>query len=87
MSDTGEEYVIQDFKAFYSEKGIRMNKTVLGIVEQNDIAERKKRILNERAKSMKIHSELPKYFWTEAVHTSAYLINKGASVCLYVYKP
>ena len=31
---------------------------------------------------MRIHSELPKTFWADAVNTAAYLINKGSSIPL-----
>lgn len=81
-SDNGGEYDSQEFKAFCSENGIRMIKTVPGTPEQNGVAERMNRTLNERARSMRIHSGLPKYFWAEAVNTTAYLINRGPSVPL-----
>ena len=38
--------------------------------------------LNERARSMRIHSGLLKTFWADAVNTAAYLINRGSSVPL-----
>ncbi|XP_059664229.1 early nodulin-like protein 18 [Cornus florida] len=40
------------------------------------------RTLTERARSMRIHSGLPKQFWAEAVNTTSYLINRGPSVPL-----
>nr|KYP54466.1 Retrovirus-related Pol polyprotein from transposon TNT 1-94 [Cajanus cajan] len=38
------------------------------------------RTLNERAKSMRIHAELPKTLWADAMSTTAYVINRGPSV-------
>ena len=38
------------------------------------------RTLNERARSMRLHAELPKTFWADVVSTAAYLINRGPSV-------
>ena len=38
------------------------------------------RILNERARSMRLHAGLPKTLWADAVNTAAYLINRGPSV-------
>lgn len=40
------------------------------------------RILNERAKSMRLHAGLLKTFWADAVSTTTYLINRGPSVSL-----
>ena len=38
--------------------------------------------LNEHARSMRIHSGLPKTLWADAVSIAAYLINRGPSVPL-----
>ncbi|RVX10708.1 Retrovirus-related Pol polyprotein from transposon TNT 1-94 [Vitis vinifera] len=48
--------------------------------QQNGVAERMNRTLNERARSMRLHVGLPKTFWADAVSTTAYLINRGPSV-------
>ncbi|KAL8112467.1 hypothetical protein AgCh_019972 [Apium graveolens] len=47
--------------------------------QQNGVAERMNRTLNERAKSMRLPAGLPKMFWADAVSTTAYLINRGPS--------
>ena len=57
-----------------------MEKTNPGTPQQNGVAERINRILNERARSMRLHAKLPKTFWADAVSTAAYLINRGPSV-------
>ena len=59
-----------------------MIKTIPGTPEQNGVAERMNRTLNERARCMRIQSGLPKAFWAEAINTAAYLINRGPSVPL-----
>ena len=59
-----------------------MIKTVPGTPEQNGVAERMNRTLNERARCMRIQSGLPKMFWADAINTAAYLINRGPSVPL-----
>jgi hypothetical protein len=59
-----------------------MEKTILGMPQQNGVVERMNRTLNERARSMRLHAGLPKTFWADAVSTAAYLINKGPSVPL-----
>ena len=52
-----------------------MEKTILGTLQQNGVAERMNKTLNERARSMKLHAGLQKTFWADAVSTTAYLIN------------
>ncbi|RVW41057.1 Retrovirus-related Pol polyprotein from transposon TNT 1-94 [Vitis vinifera] len=63
-----------------SRKGIRMEKTIPGTPQQNGVAERMNRTLNESARSMRLHVGLPKTFWADAVSTVAYLINRRPSV-------
>ncbi|KAG6763289.1 hypothetical protein POTOM_030703 [Populus tomentosa] len=40
------------------------------------------RTINERARSMRLHSGLPQTLWADIVHTAVYLINRGPSVPL-----
>ncbi|KAL8092162.1 hypothetical protein AgCh_034456 [Apium graveolens] len=79
MSDNGGEYSSDEFKSYCTEFGIRMIKTIPETPQQNGVAERMNRTLNERAKSMRLHTEFPKMFWPDAVSTAAYLINRGPS--------
>ena len=67
-------------KCLRSDNGIKMEKTIPGTPQQNGMAERMNRTLNERARSMRLHAGLPKTFWADAVSTAAYLINRGPSV-------
>jgi hypothetical protein len=46
------------------------------------MAEHMNMILNERARSMRLHAGLPKTFWADVVSTAAYLINRGPLVPL-----
>ena len=78
-SDNGGEYNKTEFIDYCAEHGIRMLKTVPDTPQQNGVAERMNRTLNERAKSMRLHAGLPKMFWADAVNTAAYLINRGPS--------
>ncbi|GJS01013.1 putative reverse transcriptase domain-containing protein [Tanacetum coccineum] len=45
--------------------------------EQNGVAERKNRTLIEAARTMLANSKLPTMFWTKAVNTACYVLNKG----------
>lgn len=81
-SDNGGEYELAEFKKYCADNGIRMEKTVRGTPQQNGVAERMNRTLNERARCMRLKCGLPKMFWAEAVNTAAFLINRGPSVAL-----
>ena len=76
------EYEDTRFKQFCYEHGIKMQRIVSGMPQQNGVAERMNRTLTERARSIRIQSGLPKQFWVEAINTTAYLINRGPSVPL-----
>ncbi|RVX01092.1 Retrovirus-related Pol polyprotein from transposon TNT 1-94 [Vitis vinifera] len=79
-SDNGEEYIDGGFSEYCVAQGIRMEKTIPGTPQQNSVAKRMNRTLNERARSMRLHAGLPKTFWADAVSTAAYLINQGPSI-------
>ncbi|KAL5849218.1 hypothetical protein ACOSQ4_007231 [Xanthoceras sorbifolium] len=81
-SDNGGEYRDSRFREFCANSGIKMEKTVPMTPQQNGVAERMNRTLNERSRSMRLHAGLPKMLWAEAVNTAAYLINRGPSVPL-----
>ncbi|KAE8725120.1 Polyadenylate-binding protein 7 [Hibiscus syriacus] len=81
-SDNGGEYRDNRFRDFCANNGIKMETTVPITPQQNGVAERMNRTLNERARSMRIHAGLPKFLWAEAINTAAYLINRGPSVPL-----
>ncbi|KAD7116805.1 hypothetical protein E3N88_04073 [Mikania micrantha] len=81
-SDNGGEYISTEFVNYCADRGIKMIKTVPRTSQQNGIAERMNRTINERARSMRLNAGLPKTFWANAVNTAAYLINRGPSVPL-----
>ena len=78
-SDNGGEYIDGRFSEYCTTQGIRMEKTIPRTPQQNGVAERMNRTLNERARSMRLHAGLPKTFWADAVSTATYLINSGPS--------
>ena len=59
-----------------------MEKIIPGTPQQNGIAECMNKTINEQAKSMRLHSGLPKMFWADAVNIAVYLTNRGPSVPL-----
>nr|GEY42813.1 putative ribonuclease H-like domain, GAG-pre-integrase domain protein [Tanacetum cinerariifolium] len=76
------EYSSRVFIEYCAENEIRMLKIVLEIPQQNDVAERMNRTLNESEKSLRLHAGLPNMFWEDLVATTAYLINHGPTVPL-----
>ena len=76
-SDNGGEYIDGGFSEYCAAQGIRMKKTIPGTSQQNGVAERMNRTLNERVRSIRLHAGLPKTFWTNAVSIAVYLINRG----------
>ena len=61
-SDNGGEYIDGGFSEYCAVQGIRMEKTIPRTPQQNGVAKRMNRILNEHARSMRLHAGLPKTF-------------------------
>ena len=61
-SNNGGKYIDGGFSEYCAAHGIRMEKTILRTSQQNGVAERMNRTLNERARSMRLHTRLPKTF-------------------------
>ena len=59
-SDNEGEYIDGRFSEYYATHGIKMEKTILGTPQQNGVAECMNRILNECARSMRLHARLSK---------------------------
>ena len=78
--DNGGEYIDEVFSEYCAAQGIRMEKTILGTPQQNGMAERMNRTLNEHAKSMRLHAGLPKTFYSCAQpHHSAVVSQEWSS--------
>jgi hypothetical protein len=81
-SDNGREYMTNALMEHFEKQGIQMECTVPYTPEQNGVAERLNRTIVEKARCMLLSSNLPKSFWTEAVTTAAFLINRSPPVAL-----
>ena len=80
MSDNGGEHEDVNIKKYYAENRITMEKNILKKPQQNSFPKMMNRTLNERARSMRLHTRLPNIFYADVVNTIAYLINRGPSV-------
>ncbi|GJU66069.1 putative ribonuclease H-like domain-containing protein [Tanacetum coccineum] len=58
------------------QKGIKRDYSNARTPQQNGVAERKNRTLIEAARTMLADSKLPTMFWTEAVRTACYVLNR-----------
>ena len=62
LSDNRGEHTSNEFKSYYSEKGIRHEKTIPGTPQQNGVVERMNRIIVEKIRCMLRMDNLPKSF-------------------------
>ncbi|RVW76161.1 Retrovirus-related Pol polyprotein from transposon TNT 1-94 [Vitis vinifera] len=62
--DNGREYIDGGFNEYCVAQGIRMEKTILGTPQQNGVAERMNRTLNEHAR-IPMEFRLPKEVWSD----------------------
>ncbi|KAE8680841.1 pentatricopeptide repeat-containing protein [Hibiscus syriacus] len=81
-SDNGTKYTDSQFLQFCKEHGIQRHFTVRKTPQQNGVAERMNRSLNERARCLRLNAGLPKHFWAEAVNMACYLINRSPRASL-----
>jgi len=86
-SDNGTEYINKEFAVYLSEQGMLHQNTCPGTPSQNGVAEKKNRHLLEVARSLMFQMNVPKFLWSEAVMTAAYLINRMPSRILGMKSP
>lgn len=81
-SDNDGEYTSKMFVDYCAKEGIKMIKTIPGTPQQNGVAERMNRSLNEKARSMRLNVGMPKTFCADVVNIAVYLINHSPSIPL-----
>ena len=82
QSDNGREYDNHEFNTFLDKCGIQRRFTCARTPQQNGVAERQNRTLNDMARSFLIESSLPQMFWAEAISTAAHIRNRCPSDAL-----
>ncbi|GJW61327.1 retrovirus-related pol polyprotein from transposon TNT 1-94, partial [Tanacetum coccineum] len=75
-SGTGTEFRNHKLEEFCDERGISQNFSSPYTVEQNGVAERRKRTLIEAARTMLNSLNLLKQFWEEAINNTYYTQNR-----------
>jgi transposase InsO family protein len=86
-SDNIMKFVNQNFKNLFSEKGILHQTTCVYTPEQNSVSERKNRHILEITRVLLFQSNVPKLFWSDAILTYVYLINRLSSANLNYKSP
>eukprot|EP00253_Pinus_taeda_P025583 PITA_25583 len=81
-TDNGGEFSSKEIEEFYKKCSIKWQKAAPYTPQQNGVTERINKTLMERAKSMLSGAKLGQEFWTEAVDTACYLVNKSPSSVL-----
>lgn len=66
----------RELRQFYEDEGIKAQFTTPYTPEQNGVAERKNRSLQEMAVCMLADADMEKLYWEEAIMTATYLQNK-----------
>ena len=74
--DRRREFDNFDFLEFCHSLGIKHEFSALKTPQQNEVVERKNRVLQEMARTMLNQHELPTHFWVEAINTAYYTSNR-----------
>ena len=75
-SDHGGEFPNELFEKFCEENRIMHNFSAPRTLQQNGVVERKNRSLEKLARTMLNEYDVRKYFWTDAVSTACYVLNR-----------
>jgi hypothetical protein len=70
------------FNELFKLKGIIYQTTCVNTPEQNGVSERKNRHLLEVTRALLFQNNVPKVFWSDAILSATYLINKLSSIKL-----
>nr|GEW38727.1 putative ribonuclease H-like domain-containing protein [Tanacetum cinerariifolium] len=74
--DNGTKFKNSHIIELCGSKGIKREYSNARTPQQNWVAERKKRTLIEAARTMLADSKLPNMFWTKAIRTACYVLNR-----------
>lgn len=80
--DNGGEYISTEMHEHFKNNGIQFEYTIRYTPQQNGVSERMNRSILERARCMLLGSKVNKIFWSEAVRTAVYAINRSPTLAL-----
>ncbi|RVW96855.1 Retrovirus-related Pol polyprotein from transposon TNT 1-94 [Vitis vinifera] len=84
-SNNAKEYFTSSLSTYLQNHGIIHISSCVDTPQQNGVAERKNRHLLEVARCLMFSSNVPNYFWGEAILTATYLINPSSDLPLKVF--
>ena len=76
-TDNGTEYVNEELRSYFRDRGVVHQTTVPANPEQNGKAERLNRTILEKVRAMLHEAKLGKELWAEAANTANYLRNRS----------
>ena len=76
-TNRGGEFIYKPFMQYCKENDIQRQLIVQRAPQQNGVAERKNRTIEEMARSMLKGKGLPNMLWAKAVNTAAYILNRS----------
>nr|GEX70498.1 putative ribonuclease H-like domain-containing protein [Tanacetum cinerariifolium] len=85
--DNGTKFKNAHMIELCGSKGIKREYSNPKTPQQNEIAERKNKTLIEASRTMLADSKLPTMFWTEAVRTACYVLNRVSITSLHNKTP
>jgi transposase InsO family protein len=74
-SDNGGEFTSNEFNNFCEDHGIKIQFSAPRTPQHNGFVERKKKIVQESARTMLNEVKLPDNFWRDAVYTTIHILN------------
>lgn len=86
-SDNGMKYTSKIMTNYLSDHGIMHRTSCVGTPQQNGIAERKNGDFLEKTRALMLQTHVTKRFWSQAIQTDAYIINKLPSSVLNFKSP
>ena len=81
-TDNGGEYVSHEFIDLCDWRGIKSQLTAPYTPNQNKIAKRMNRTIQERSTAMLSMANLPQSFWIEVAMTTFHIVNHSSSMSL-----
>nr|GEX33329.1 retrovirus-related Pol polyprotein from transposon TNT 1-94 [Tanacetum cinerariifolium] len=86
-TDRGTEFLNKTLNAFFKEEGIEHQTSTARTLEQKGVVERPNRTLVEAARTMLSASQLPLFFWAEAIATACYTQNRSKIIMTHDKTP
>nr|GEZ59341.1 hypothetical protein [Tanacetum cinerariifolium] len=86
-TDRGTKFLNKTLNAFFKEEGIEHQNSTARTLEQNSVVERWNHTLVEAARTMLSTSQLPLFFWAEAISTACYTQNRSIIILTHGKTP